>query len=162
MTTQEKNSNKVYVVSLNNNKKEKASFKSIQGDYFETDITTIEIKDKYLYYFYINGAKTWPKNPPTYIAFRYNSKLQSIHYVENYYITSNLHNLIPEIPDVDLSDVFLVLKLGPAIKPNKEVQTGKNYGRGRFWVDIDTLLTANTIAEAKEISDERYKKTHKF
>ena len=67
-------------------------------------------------------------------------------------MTKNLHNEVAEMPDVTEDGNFFVYKLGPAIVPPKEVKNGKIYPNGRVWAMLDTLLTSDTISEARDIS----------
>ena len=138
----DKNSNWVYVVALGSGNPEGCSISW-------RDIVNVKGK-----YFHPVGGNGWPKNPPNYIAFRYNGMLQSIHYIEDYVVTNNLHTEVSEMPDKDDVNHF-VYKLGPAIVPSKEVRTGNIYRNGRVWAMFDTLLTADTIAEARDISKDR-------
>ena len=66
-----------------------------------------------------------------------------------------MHDEIIEMPDEVWDDNHFIYKLGPAIKPLKEVKTGNIYRSGRVWAMLDTLLTADTISEARDISKER-------
>lgn len=143
MTMQTKESNWVFVVSLGTSKPE------------DCDLTWIEIVQKHMKYFHPLGGNGWPKEPPNYIAFRYGGKLQSIHHIENYVVTKNLHDEIPEMPDYVSNRDFFIYKLGTAIIPGKTVKTGNIYASGRKWAMLDTLLTSDTIAEACNISKER-------
>ena len=143
MTSQNKDSNWVYVVSLANGKPE------------GSNISWIEIVNKCGRYFHPVGVNGWPKEPPNYIAFRYAGKLQSIHHIEDYIVSKNMHDEIIEMPDEVWDDNHFIYKLGPAIKPLKEVKTGNIYPSGRVWAMLDTLLTADTISEARDISKER-------
>ena len=143
MTMQAKESNWVYVVSLSTSKPENCEL---------TWIEIVEQKKKYFHPFGING---WPKEPPNYIAFRYNGKLQSIHHIESYTVTKSLHSAIIEMPDVEKVDEYFVYNLGEPIIPLKTVKTGNIYASGRKWAMLDTLLTADTIYEACEISRKR-------
>lgn len=155
MTTQDKNTNWVYVVSLGMSNAEITTFK---GKKLEADITYLDIVKKYNKYCCpVGGGRGgWPKEPLTYIAFRYEGKLQSIHHIEKYTITDNLHSFVPEIPDEKLAETHFVYDLGPKIKPPKEIRTGKSIVMSnRVWAQIDTLLTSNTITEAMEISKAR-------
>lgn len=145
MTMQKQNSNWVYVVSL--------SYKKPT----DCNISWIDIVRNYKKYFHPLGMNGWPKEPPNYIAFRYNGCLQSIHHIENYTVTKNLHNEIPAMPNHIEDDSYFVYTLGTPIIPNKVVKTGNIYASGRKWAMLDTLLTADTIAEASEISYERMK-----
>ncbi len=140
------NSNKVYVVALSNRKRK------------SWDISWIDIVEKKQCYFHpVGGGRSgWPKEPPNYIAFRYNGKLQSIHHIEEHEIFTNPHDRFGEIPDGTWKPHFLY-KLGKAIKPVKEVKTGKIYPSGRVWCMLDTLLTEDTISDARDISKKRKK-----
>ena len=143
MTMQAKESNWVYVVSLASTKPENC------------DLTWIEIVNQKMKYFHPFGVNRWPKEPPNYIAFRYDGRLQTIHHIEGYTVTKNLHSEIIEMPDVQEEHEYFVYSLGEAIIPSKTVKTGKVYASGRKWAMLDTLLTANTIHEASEISKQR-------
>lgn len=143
MTMQAKESNWVYVVSLATSKPESC------------DLTWIDIAKQKMKYFHPFGTNGWPKEPPNYIAFRYGGKLQSIHHIEGYVVTKNLHSEIIEMPDVQQEKEYFVYSLGEAIIPSKTVKTGKIYASGRKWAMLDTLLTADTIHEASEISKQR-------
>ena len=143
MTMQAKESNWVYVVSLSTGKPENC------------DLTWKELVEKKMKYFHPFGIKGWPKEPPNYIGFRYGGRLQSIYHIESYSITKNIHDEIEEMPNVEDEYEHFVYSLGKAIIPPKDVKTGKIYASGRKWAMIDTLLTADTIHEASEISRQR-------
>lgn len=143
MTMQNKYSNWVYVVSLGTSTPDSCN------------LTWIDIVNTKQKYFHPLGLHGWPKEPPNYIAFRYYGQLQSIHHIENYTVSRNLHNEIPEIPDKTYSDDYYVYDLGPAIIPQKVIKTGGLYANGRVWAMLDTLLTCNTIKEARDLSQNR-------
>lgn len=158
MTTQNKDTNWVYVVSLGLGE---AEITSSEGEKKTAGITYVDIVRKYHRYCCpVGGGRGgWPKEPLTYIAFRYEGKLQSIHHIEEYAITDNLHPFVPEIPDLKLSETHFVYNLGPAIIPPREIRTGKKIVRSsRVWAQFDTLLTSDTISEAMEISKARIHK----
>ena len=140
MTMQNKTSNWVYVVALSH------------GYYEGCELSWIDIVKKHNKYFCPVGGNGWPKEPPNYIAFRYDGKLQAIHHIEGYTVTRNIHELIPEMPDEEWSENHFVYSLGPAIVPRKTVKTGNIYRSGRVWAMLDTLLTCDTISEARDIS----------
>lgn len=155
MTTQNKNTNKVYVVSLGLSN---AEIKTVDGRVLAGDITYLDIVRKHgVYSCPVGGGKGgWPKEPLTYIGFRYEGKLQSIHHIEGYEITDELYKYIPELPKERVSEMHFVYTLGPAIIPQKDVKTGKSIVMSnRVWADIDTLLTSDTITEAMEITKSR-------
>lgn len=143
MTMQVKESNWVFIVSLSWTKPENC------------DLTWIDIVKKHNKYFHPLGGNGWPKEPPNYIAFRYNGMLQSIHHIEGYVVTKNLHDEVPEMPDRVENDNYFIYNLGPSIVLNKIVKTGKIYPSGRKWAMLDTLFTSDTIYEACEISKQR-------
>jgi hypothetical protein len=144
MNMQNLNSNWVYVVAL------------AQGKPKGWGISWIDIVKKHRHYFHpVGGGRGgWPKEPPNYIAFRYNGKLQSIHHVEGYEVFTNPHEKFPEIPEETWSPHFLY-RLGPAFGPDKEVRTGNIYRSGRVWCMLDTLFTAGTISDARDVSKRR-------
>lgn len=143
MTMQAKESNWVYVVSLSTAKPENC------------DLTWIELVEKKMKYFHPFGINGWPKEPPNYIGFRYGGRLQSIYHIESYSIVKNLHDEIEEMPNVEDEYEHFVYNLGKPIIPSKVVKTGNIYASGRKWAMLDTLLTADTIHEASEISKQR-------
>lgn len=155
MTTQNKDTNWVYVVSLG---LKEAEITPSKGEKRTAGIAYVDIVRKYHKYCCpVGGGKGgWPKEPLTYIAFRYHGKLQSIHHIEKYTVTDNLYPFVPEIPDVELSETHFVYELGPAIIPPKDIRTGDKIVRSnRVWAQLDTLLTSDTISEAMEISKAR-------
>lgn len=145
MSMQNKDSNWVYVVALSWDKA------------CNTSLSWIDIVEKKHRYFHpMGGDKSgWPVEPPNYLGFRYDGQLQSIHHVEDYVVTKNLHDQIPELPDKEEDKPYFVYTLGEPIRPSKVVKTGKIYASGRVRAMIDTLLTSDTIAEARDISKER-------
>ena len=140
MSMQKKDSNMVYVVALGTDKPAGC------------DITWIDIVQKHNCYFCPVGGKGWPKEPPNYIAFRYYGQLQSIHHIESYTVTRNMHDEIPEMPDEVWADDCYIYHLGPAIVPGKTVKTGKIFRNGRVWAMLDTLMTCDTISDARDLT----------
>lgn len=143
MTMQKLDSNMVYVVALGTQTPEHCS------------LTWIDIVQRYGKYFCPVGGNGWPKEPPNYIAFRYYGQLQAIHHIDGYTVTRNLHDEIPEMPDEIWDTNHYVYQLGPAIRPNKVVKTGKIFRNGRVWAMLDTLLTCDTISEARDLTQAR-------
>ena len=80
MTMQKLDSNMVYVVALGTQCPDRCS------------ITWIDIVKTHNKYFCPVGGNGWPKEPPNYIAFRYYGRLQSIHHIEGYTVTRNMHD----------------------------------------------------------------------
>ena len=66
-----------------------------------------------------------------------------------------MHDEIPEMPDTVWDDDCYIYHLGPAIIPNKTVKTGKIYRNGRVWAMLDTLLTCDTISDARDLTKSR-------
>lgn len=66
-----------------------------------------------------------------------------------------MHDEIPEMPDEAWDNDCYVYKLGPAIIPTKTVKTGKIFRNGRVWAMLDTLLTCDTISEARDVTQAR-------
>lgn len=143
MTMQNITSNEVYVVSIGSGNPDKCA------------LTWIDIVEQKKKYFHPMGGNGWPKEPPNYIAFRYLGKLQSIHHIENYTITTNLNCEVPEMPNREDTYAHFVYDLGPAIKPPKEIRTGSIFPSGRVWCHLDTLLTCDTISEARDLTKKR-------
>lgn len=143
MTMQKKDSNYVYVVAL--------SWDKPKG----CELTWVDIVKKHNKYFCPVGGNGWPKEPPNYIAFRYGGQLQSIHHIDGYTVTRNMHDEIHEMPDEVWDTDCYVYRLGPAIIPQKTVKTGKLYRNGRVWAMLDTLLTCDTISEARDETQAR-------
>ena len=143
MTMQKLDSNMVYVVALGTKTPDRCS------------LTWIDIVQKYNKYFCPVGGNGWPKEPPNYIAFRYYGQLQAIHHIDGYTVTRNLHDEIPEMPDEIWDTNHYVYQLGPTIRPNKVVKTGKIFRNGRVWAMLDTLLICDTISEARDLTQSR-------
>lgn len=100
-------------------------------------------------------GRGWPVEPPNYIAFRYKGKLLSVHHIEGYALTQNIKGYISEYPDITEEYPCFVFELGEAVKPFKEVRSGKNMRAIRAWVMFDLLLTCDTVEEAVRKSKER-------
>lgn len=116
----------------------------------------IENVERRKQYFHPVGVRGWPKEPPNYIAFRYDGKLQSIHHVDGYEVKTGFDDPIRGIRSKDRTPQFLY-KLGPAIVPSTEVRTGRIFRSGRVRCMLDTLLTCKTISEARDLSEKRRK-----
>jgi hypothetical protein len=140
-------SNSVYVVSL--------ATSSFPG--WPADLTSVDVIEKHGRYFFPATGKNWPKTPPNYVAFRYHGRLQSVHHVDEYTIVQDMSPFFPGAPDTSDWEPHFLMTLGPAIRPDHEVKTGRGIVRSaRVWVDIDLLLTAKTITEAAELTRRRH------
>lgn len=142
MTMQNIYSNEVFVVSLNYGKEE------------GWDISWIDIVKQRKQYFHSIGGNGFPKEPPNYIAFRYHGKLQSIHFIESYDVFQDPHTKFNEIPSANWGPHYLYYLSEPII-PSKEIRTGNIYRNGKVWAMLDLLLTSDTIAEARNKTQER-------
>jgi hypothetical protein len=141
MTMQDVSSNLVYVVSLG---------REIES----TGMTYRDVVVDHATYFCPigGGAGKWPKEPPNYLGFRFDGRLQQIRHVEEYRVTDdNYAGFKPLKGKVDWSgERHWVFSLGPAIEPSHEIKTGGLYRAQRVWVALDLLLTCETIAEARD------------
>lgn len=135
--------NKVFVVSLGRQPMVKGK-----------KHTWIDVVERDGCYFHPVG-NGWPVQPPNYIGFRYNGKLQSVHHIDSFEIVVNLAKHNPLWPK-STSDRF-VYRLGPPMRPPSEVKTGKLYMNGRVWCAIDTLLSGAfpTISDARDETKRR-------
>lgn len=142
VSMQNKDSNWVYVVSLSKDIPEgwNISWKDI-----------VEKKSKYFHP--ADGSGGFPKEPPNYIAFRYDGQLQSIHHIESYKLITRPHEEIEEIPPFEWESPHFIYDLGPKIVPQKTVKNGPGIRfAARTWCMLDTLLTCDTITEARKVS----------
>lgn len=141
-TMQDLRSNMVYVVSLGGGNPEGAT------------VSWIDIIAKLGMYFHPVG-KTFPKEPPNYVAFRYWGQLQSIHHIDSYVVTTNLGEQVPGMPNQEHGPCF-VYRLGPAIRPPHVVKAGPSVLRNaRVWAALDLLLTCETLTEARNLTKSR-------
>lgn len=121
---QDVKSNIVYVVSLGDNAPDGGSLSWIEI-----------VRDRRRYFHHVGG--TWPKEPPNYLAFRYAGRLQSIHHVESYVISTDAGDLPGLPPSWDWSvprvgrgtGPHFLYTLGPAIFPPQIVRSGPRVKR---------------------------------
>lgn len=139
---QNQESNLVYVVSLGKDTPEWSS------------LSWIQIVNEQHRYFHPVGTNGWPKEPPNYIAFRYDGCLQSIHHIDSWKVVTDIHVELPELTPGQWPAHFLY-SLGPAIRPQQLIKTGGIYRNGRVKAALDLLLTSETIAEARDKTKER-------
>jgi hypothetical protein len=126
-------SNMVYVVSLGGGQAWGLNFR--------------EVVERERRYFYPTEGGGWPE-PPNYIAFRFDGRLQTIHHVDGFDIFTNPRTILPAADDANVQPHYC-LRLGPPIRPSKEVPNGPRIMRNmRVWCMIDTLLTSATITDA--------------
>ena len=140
ITMQKIDSNRVYVVSLAN------------GNPPGWNISWKDIVNLFGKYFHpVGGGKGgWPVEPPNYIAFRYDGKLQSIHHIDKYDVFTDPSTYFPKVPKENWVHHYLY-HLGPAILPSHETKTGVRITRNmRVWAMLDLLLTSKTIEQARD------------
>ena len=138
-TMQDPTSNLVYVVSLGS------------GTAPGADVSWIDIVEKQGRYFHPVGAG-WPKEPPNYVAFRYGGKLQSVHHVDAFEVTTDLASRVPGW-NLESDIPHYLYTLGPAIRPPHEVRVGpKVRMSARVWAMLDLLLTSPTLTEAVRLT----------
>lgn len=142
---QPQDSNWVYVVSLGNGE-------------WQRGLTFIQVVEDRKRYFHPYGRGGWPKEPPNYIGFRYGGVLQSVHHIESAEVIRNFHPHFPECRDREGEPHFLY-RLGPAIRPARDVRSGTGLWNQRVWAMLDLLLTSKTISKARDTSKKRMKKT---
>ncbi|WP_157038963.1 hypothetical protein [Caulobacter segnis] len=135
-------SNEVYVVALN-----RETFGGGQT-------TFLDVVEKYGRYFHPVGDG-WPLNPPNYLGFRYDGRLQSVHHVDGYEVITTFTDHFPGITEGEIRPHFLYT-LGPPIRPSSDVRAGPSVLRAaRVRAHIDLLLTCATITDAVKLSKER-------
>jgi hypothetical protein len=146
MTMQNVRSNLVYVVSLGQ-------------EIEDTGMTFRDVVLKHDTYFCPVGGKRggWPKEPPNYLGFRFDGRLQQIRHVESYGVTENNYaGFKPLRGKVNFKKQrHWLFKLGPPIQPLNEIRTGRLYRAQRVWAAIDLLLTCATVAEARDKTQSR-------
>jgi len=149
-TVQEQDTSRVYVVSLK------------PGTMGRSDLTWIAVIADHRLYFHPYDYPGWPKEPPTYIGFRYYGRLQSIHHVDDYEVTQDLPESLRKLTGASVDREVLtnhphfLYRLGPPIRPEGEVKTGRLYGAARVWAALDLLLTCDTVAQACAMAKERF------
>ena len=142
-TVQNQESNYVYVVSV-----------SYDVFFEDVGLSFVDVIEKHNKYFHPMGSG-WPTEPPNYIAFRYDGKLQSIHHIKSYKVIEDFQEDFNLPSPQDAGGEHYLYELGPAIRPIKEVRTvDKTRGytnirqANRCWCFIDLLLTCDSISEA--------------
>jgi hypothetical protein len=101
----------------------------------------------------------WPRNPPNFLAFRWNGKVHQVRRVVAHEVVPDLlQEHWPDIPENDDSTrPHAVYRLGPPLPMNGAIPAGTNYCAARVWVLVDQLLTAPNlkaaIASSKALTD---------
>lgn len=133
------NTNEVHVVALTRR----------VWDGWPADLSPVDEVEKYRVYHYPTVGN-YRKIVPNYMGFRYDGALQSIHHVDSYEIIDTPHGHVPGAPDLRWGAPANLLHLGPPIRPNHRVPTGRGiWPSAPMVVDIHLLLTSATITEAR-------------
>jgi hypothetical protein len=147
-TMQNPKSNIVYVVSLNRNPARPGS-----------TMTYVDVVTQRQQYFHPVG-NGYPKEPPNYIAFRYDGQLQTIHHIDSFVVSTNVARDVIGCEGADDTSPLFVYELGPPIRPPHTVKNGPSIIRNaRVEVMLDLLLTSSTLTEAWEETRSRLAST---
>lgn len=139
------NTNEVHVVALTRR----------VWDGWPADLSPVDEVEKFRVYHYPTVGN-YRKIVPNYMGFRYDGAPQSIHHVDSYEIIDTPFGHVPGAPDLRWDAPANLLHLGPPIRPNHRVPTGKGiWPSAPMVVDIDLLLTAATITEARAATKAR-------
>lgn len=139
------NTNQVHVVALSRR----------VWDGWPADLSPVDEVEKYRVYHYPTVGN-YRKIVPNYMGFRYDGVLKSIHHVDSYEIIDSPFGHMPGAPDLPWDAPANLLHLGPPIRPDHRVPTGKGtWPSAPMVVDIDLLLTSATITEARDATKAR-------
>lgn len=125
------------------------------------DLTFIEwVTEKFTYY-HPYGIHGWPTEPPNFMAFRWGGAVQRIHRVERADVVPTLLDRFPDLPGNEFTlRPHAVYKLSKRrLPPLEPIPYGAQYRANRFWVLLDQLQTAGTLAEALKRSHKLMKST---
>jgi hypothetical protein len=143
MTMQIQESNLVYVIALGGPEIQRWSGESWRDHVIKNSV------------FHQSTDARWPRVPPTYLGFRYDGKLQSIHHVDSYEIVTDLPDRVRVLHRKKwMNEERHFCTLGPAIKPAREVKS-TNIRDMRVTAALDLLLTCRTIPNAHEQTKKR-------
>lgn len=113
--------------------------------------------DRYFHPVGGKGSGGWPKEPPNYLGFRFDGRLQQIRHVDDVEVTDRPREFIDAFTEQhDFDRPHYIYTLGPAIVPARQVRTGPKVTRAlRVWAALDLLLTCETIGNARDQTNQR-------
>ncbi len=116
------------------------------------DVVTVDGR----YFHPYGGDGGWPTTPPNFLAFRWNNAVRQVHHVEGYRVVASLRDVYPDLPsNDDVDQQHLVYELGPDLMAGRTLPNGANYRAIRMWVALDLLLTAATLKDAYDATQQR-------
>lgn len=118
------------------------------------NLTFIEWVTDALTYYHPYGVHGWPKEPPNFMAFRWDSAVRRIHRVVHADVVPPLLDRYPDLPSNEYTErPHAIYKLSRRrLPPLEPIPTGAPYRANRLWVLLDQLRTADTLADAVKSS----------
>lgn len=116
-----------------------------QGRAEEWNVGWIEVVEERKRYFHPVG-RGYPHEPPTYVAFRYSGRLQSVHRVVASDVITRRADAFEGASKQPIAPHF-VHRLGPSFMVEREIRSGPIRSRP-LWCRLDELLTSKTVEEA--------------
>lgn len=116
----------------------------------QRDLTFIEwVTDEHTYY-HPYGMNRWPAEPPNFIAFRWDGAVQRIHRIIKSDVVPTLLDRFPDLPanEKTLRPHAIYTLSKTRLPPVEPIPNGAPYRANRFWVLLDQLQTAPTLAAA--------------
>jgi hypothetical protein len=138
--------NMVYVVSLG------------KGPTSWSPISPRDIVIKHRRYFHEVGGSSrgWPREPYNYLGFRFDGRLQQINHVERVEVSQRPQDHVKGFSTgYEFDRPHYIYYLGPPIKPDHEVKSGRVTRSLRVEAALDLLLTCKTISDARDKTKRR-------
>jgi hypothetical protein len=107
-----------------------------------------------LTYYHPHGVNRRPKEPPNFLAFRWDGHVQRVHRVDTYEVVPTLLDRFPDLPPSErLLQPHAVYGLSEkGIPLRAPIPNGARNRAARLWVLLDQLQVADTLADAYERS----------
>lgn len=106
---------------------------------------------------YYNKSKRVPKVPFNFIGFRWHSALREIRLVKSRRPFDDPHDALPDLFPAPASwEEHELFELGPAIRPQTPVPYGPIRADGYHRALLDCLLTCSSVADARDVSKDRF------